>query len=193
MEKELKDCLRQGESVCWQGVPVDFPLLDNANTRSILLKWILTVVIAGGVLIPYLKNQQEISMGFIGLLTLVVVLIVVSPVVERWSLKQQHYWITNQRAILMTRDKSIYYMELDQIDAYKLLTDMAAGPVPGTGRVPVPGDQQAAAVEGLPSQDRHAEHQPRQRHGPGFLQRQQCRRRCGSFDQERRARPPENR
>ena len=127
MEKELKDCLRQGESVCWQGVPVDFPLLDNANTRSILLKWILTVVIAGGVLIPYLKNQQEISMGFIGLLTLVVVLIVVSPVVERWSLKQQHYWITNQRAILMTRDKSIYYMELDQIDAYKLLTDMAAG------------------------------------------------------------------
>ena len=107
MEKELKDCLRQGESVCWQGVPVDFPLLDNANTRSILLKWILTVVIAGGVLIPYLKNQQEISMGFIGLLTLVVVLIVVSPVVERWSLKQQHYWITNQRAILMSRDQSI--------------------------------------------------------------------------------------
>ncbi len=127
MEKALKDCLREQEEVCWQGVPVEFPLLDSVNTRSILLKWILTVAVAGGVLIPYLNTQEEVSMGFLGLLALVVVLILVSPVIERWSLRQQRYWITNQRAILMTRDKSIYYMELDEIDEYKLLTDMAAG------------------------------------------------------------------
>ena len=127
MEKALKDCLREQEEVCWQGAPVEFPLMDNANTRQILLKWILTVAVAGGILIPYLRNQEERSVGFIGLLALVVVLILVSPVVERWSLRQQRYWITNQRAILMTRDKSIYYMELDEIDGYKLLTDMAAG------------------------------------------------------------------
>lgn len=127
MEKELKECLRAGEEVRWQGMPVEFPLMDGLNTRPILLKWILTVAIAGAVLIPYLRNQEEISVGFIGLLALVVVLIVVSPIIERWSLRQQRYWITDQRAILMTRDKSIFYVELDQIDAYKLLTDMAAG------------------------------------------------------------------
>ena len=128
MEKALKDCLREQEEVCWQGVPVEFPLLDSANTRSILLKWILTVAIAGGILIPYLNNNREaVSMGFIGLLALVVALILVSPVIERWSLRQQRYWITNQRAILMSRDKSIYYMELDEIDEFKLVTDMAAG------------------------------------------------------------------
>ena len=127
MEKALKDCLREHEEVCWQGVSVEFPLLDGANTRSILLKWILTIAVAGGILIPYLSNREEISMGFIGLLALVVVLILVSPVIERWSLQQQRYWITNQRAILMTRDKSIYYMELGEIDEFKLLTDMAAG------------------------------------------------------------------
>lgn len=128
MEKALKDCLREQEEVCWQGMPVEFSLLDGANTRPILLKWILTVAIAGGILIPYLNNNREaVSMGFIGLLALVVALILVSPVIERWSLRQQRYWITNQRAILMSRDKSIYYMELDEIDEFKLVTDMAAG------------------------------------------------------------------
>jgi hypothetical protein len=52
MEKALKNCLREQEEVCWQGVPVEFPLLDSANTRSILLKWILTVAIAGGIRNP---------------------------------------------------------------------------------------------------------------------------------------------
>lgn len=127
MEKALKDCLREHEEVCWQGVATEFPLLDNTNKRSILLKWILTVAIAGAVLIPYLGNQEAMRVSFIGLVALIVVLVLVSPIVERWSLQQQRYWITNQRAILMTRDKSIFYMELDQIDGYKLLSDMAAG------------------------------------------------------------------
>ena len=71
--------------------------------------------------------MEAMSVSFIGLVALIVVMVLVSPVVERWSLQQQRYWITNQRAILMSRDKSIYYMELDEIDEFKLVTDMAAG------------------------------------------------------------------
>ena len=127
MEKVLKDCLREHEEVCWQGVATEFPLLDSVNKRSILLKWILTVAIAGAVLIPYMSNQEEMSVSCIGLVALIVVVILASPFVEQWSLRQQRYWITNQRAIVMTRDKSIFYMELNEIDGYKLLTDMAAG------------------------------------------------------------------
>ena len=59
MEKALKDCLREHEEVCWQGVATEFPLLDNTNKRSILLKWILTVAIAGAVLSMMGEDEEK--------------------------------------------------------------------------------------------------------------------------------------
>ena len=126
MEKELNQFLRNGETVRWQGKPVDFPLLDNENKFSILRKWILTIAITAGILVLYYSKNQNWSMGFIGLCLIVAALILVSPLLERINLKKQKYWITDQRAILMTSGKSFYYMELSDIDDFQLLTDAAA-------------------------------------------------------------------
>lgn len=39
-----------------------------------------------------------------------------APVLEWWALRGQHYWITNERAIAMTREHRICSMELKEID-----------------------------------------------------------------------------
>ena len=118
----VKKCAGKGE-------PVRFPLLDDADRTTILVKWIATAVLAVGLLVVYIPSRETPSVGFIGLVALTAVLIMGSPLIERWSLKQQRYWITNQRVILMTRDKSLYSMELGDIDGF------SGGWRPGTGGV----------------------------------------------------------
>ena len=126
MELTLKDCLRENEEVRWQGAPAEFSLLDRVSRRPILLKWLLTAVLTAGVLAAYLSGKETPSSGFIGLVALAAAILMGSPLVELWSLRQQRYWITNQRAILMTRDKSVYTMELEKLDGFRVIRDRAA-------------------------------------------------------------------
>ena len=110
MEERLKTYLRPGEQVRWQGRPAPFSLLEAEAKKQILLKWGLTVALGGGLLAVYLSRTEAPSMGFIGLVLLVAAVILISPVAERRNLMGEQYWITNQRAILMTRDKTFFYM-----------------------------------------------------------------------------------
>lgn len=126
MDKALHGYLRENEHVLWQGKTEAFPLLDNATKFQILRKWILTVALSGGLLLAYFHGNPARSAGFIGLVLLVAAVVLISPLVEQRSLMGQRYWITDQRAILMSRDKSFYYMELTDIDDYQLVHDMAA-------------------------------------------------------------------
>ena len=126
MEETLKECLRENETVRWQGVQADFSLLDDTNRRAILLKWLATAMLTVAVLAVYIAGKEAPSSGFIGLVMLVAGIIIASPLVERWSLRQQKYWITDQRAILMTRDKSLYSMELEELDGFQVIRDQAA-------------------------------------------------------------------
>lgn len=125
VERALGGYLRPNERVCWQGKAERFPLLAGDTKGLILGKWIGTVVAAGAILILYVRNN-EAEMGVTGLVLLVAALLLVSPLAERYSLQRQAYWITDQRAILMTRDKTFYYMELDEIDDFRLLRGKAA-------------------------------------------------------------------
>ena len=83
--------------------------------------------IFGGLLAVYLSGTEVPSMGFIGLVLLVAAVILASPVVERRNLMGEQYWITNQRAILMTRDKTFFYMELSDIDDLRVVGGTSAG------------------------------------------------------------------
>ena len=127
MEERLKTYLRPGEQVRWQGQPAPFSLLEAESKNEILLKWVLTVVLGGGLLAVYLSGTEVPSMGFIGLVLLVAAVILASPVVERRNLMGEQYWITNQRAILMTRDKTFFYMELSDIDDLRVVGGTSAG------------------------------------------------------------------
>lgn len=95
--------------------------------KQILLKWGLTVALGGGLLAVYLSRTEAPSMGFIGLVLLVAAVILISPVAERRNLMGEQYWITNQRAILMTRDKTFFYMELSDIDDLQVVGGTTKG------------------------------------------------------------------
>ena len=127
MEERLKTYLRPGEQVRWQGRPAPFSLLEAEAKKQILLKWGLTVALGGGLLAVYLSRTEAPSMGFIGLVLLVAAVILISPVAERRNLMGEQYWITNQRAILMTRDKTFFYMELSDIDDLQVVGGTTKG------------------------------------------------------------------
>ena len=105
----------------WQGKTENFPLLDNDAKWQILGKWIGTVVAACAILMLYIGGNENWSVKAAGVIVLIAALLVVSPIMERYNVLRQSYWITDQRAILMTRDRSFYSMELSQIDDFRLV------------------------------------------------------------------------
>ena len=119
--------LREGERICWQSGTAPFPLLEGGERWKIIGKWIGTVAATAALLVLYTGQGREWSVKAVALILLIAVLMLLSPVIERRSLLGQRYWITNQRAILMTRDQTFYYMELSEIDDFQLLRDRTAG------------------------------------------------------------------
>lgn len=120
-EQVLQSYLRDGEQVRWQGKTENFPLLDNDAKWQILGKWIGTVVAACAILMLYIGGNENWSVKAAGVIVLIAALLVVSPIMERYNVLRQSYWITDQRAILMTRDRSFYSMELSQIDDFRFV------------------------------------------------------------------------
>ena len=127
MEKKLNDYLRAGERVQWQGQPESFQLMENGCKMQILRKWILSVVVASGLLACYLHFNEAPSVKFAVAVVLVAAVVMASPFFERKTLLKNRYWITNQRVIQMTKELSFFYMELSDIDAFKVEKDAAEG------------------------------------------------------------------
>ncbi len=125
MEKIPNDGLRNNEHVLWQGKTQPFPLLDSAGRFKLLSLWIGTVVVSASLLVAYLRGNENPGKGFIALVTVIAVIVILSPVLERWNLQAQQYWITDQRAVLMTRNKTIYSMNLDSIDDFQVAHGVA--------------------------------------------------------------------
>lgn len=126
-DQALSNCLRQGERVLWQSGTMSFPLLEKGESWKIIGKWIGTVVVTAVLLALYTGPGREWSARAVAVILLIAVVMLLSPVIERRSLLGQRYWITDQRAILMTRDQTFYYMELSEIDDFQLLRDRTAG------------------------------------------------------------------
>lgn len=123
MDQELRAYLREDERVCWQGRPEPFPLLEGGSKTRILITWIVTAAAVCGFLAWYFNVYPKRNVGFLGLMLLAAVMVVISPVLERRSLQGQTYWITDQRVIVQTRDKTFHYMNLDGIDQIRLVRD----------------------------------------------------------------------
>ena len=75
--------------------------------KQILLKWGLTVALGGGLLAVYLSGT-EAQYGIYRPGAAGAAVILISPVAERRNLMGEQYWITNQRAILMTRGQDVF-------------------------------------------------------------------------------------
>ena len=121
MDKELKEYLRDGEIIRWSGRSAPFPLLDQREKGRILIRWAITLVCISMLLGIYGTRSGALSGKFIALVTVVAALVLAQPWLERRSVMGLTYVITDQRAVLLTRDKSVYYMELDEVDDVRRL------------------------------------------------------------------------
>ena len=122
-EKGLAGYLHKGEQVRWHGTSKDFPLLAKDTKTQIIVKWIAAVVLCGGFDGLYIKNNPEFSMGMVCAVLLIGVLVVASPFLEKRKVLGQEYWITDERAILRTKDGSFFSVKLDGLDAFRLVKD----------------------------------------------------------------------
>lgn len=120
-EQAFQKYLRSGEQVRWHGVTQPFPLLERDAKSLILGKWIGTVAVTAVLLRLYIGNSPDWSLRVVGMVLLVAALLIASPFMEKWNVLGQQYWITDQRVILMSRDKTFYYMELTDIDDVRLV------------------------------------------------------------------------
>ncbi len=120
VEQALSAYLRQGEKILWQSETAAFPLLEQGERWKIIGKWIGTVIATAIILLLY-TGGREWSGAAVAAILVIAALLLLSPVYERYSLLGQRYWITDQRAILITRDRSFYYMELSGIDSFRHL------------------------------------------------------------------------
>lgn len=125
MEKALKEYLREDENILWQSQPVAFPLMENGFKFRILRSWLIAIALLGALLVTYCTRNDQWSMGFVGAVVILGAMIIVSPLWERRAIMKQKYFITDQRAILMMKDKSLFSMELSAVDDYRLVSDMA--------------------------------------------------------------------
>ncbi|MEI3305474.1 MAG: hypothetical protein V8R40_05240 [Dysosmobacter sp.] len=56
MDKRLKEYLKDGECIRWQGSPERFELLERSYRIRVIGQWILSVLICGGTLAIYPGN-----------------------------------------------------------------------------------------------------------------------------------------
>lgn len=122
-EQAFQKCLRSGEQVRWHGTTRPFPLLERDAKLLILGKWVGTVIASAVLLRLYIGNSPDRSLRVVGLVLLIAALLIASPFMEKWNVLGQQYWITDQRVILMSRDRTFYYMELSDIDDFRLVED----------------------------------------------------------------------
>ena len=119
--KELSRYLRKGEQVRWQGKTGAFQLLERDVKGLIVGKWIGTVAAFSAILLLYIRNVPAWNAGIVGVILMAGCLLLLAPVLEWNSLLGQKYWITDQRAILMTKDRVFCSMELGDIDVFRIV------------------------------------------------------------------------
>lgn len=124
--EELRKNLREGENLLWQSGPKPFPLLEGGLRNRILGEWIITLLLAACLLYVE-RDNPAFGTGVKLLVAVVAAVMIFSPMVEYYNLKRQKYFLTDQRAIVVTGDNTFYYMDFDKIDDICVIDDVAAG------------------------------------------------------------------
>ena len=126
MNEQLREYLRENETVCWESRPKPFAALDGKYKMKFLSKFLITLLISGGIGAGHLASGTDVKVGVLVLLAGLVIVVALMPVMERMRLMKGRYWITDQRIIMLDSNKLFHSMEIDDIDAFKVMADEKA-------------------------------------------------------------------
>ena len=122
-EKTTEDTalhLREGEQILWQGQPAEFPIYERAGMKNLIVCWGLGPVATLGVMIAFLANGGKV-LSIINLFLLFVLLIsIISPLLNRRTILNQHYYVTDQRAIVTMDGFEQFFVDREDIDDYRI-------------------------------------------------------------------------
>ena len=112
---EAKD-LRPGEEILWQSATEPIGLLEGSCGKQIIKSWIITTVITLALVIACAAVIGSIQFKLLAVVAVVWLCIMMAPVQDWRTAKAQQYAVTNQRAIVVQKDKTMYTMELGKVD-----------------------------------------------------------------------------
>ncbi len=125
MENAVAKYLHKGEQVYWSDTPEKFPLLDKHTKLSVFLNWGITAAVTVLFLAYYFLAlcHGTFSPVFVGLVLCTAALIMYLPVKKQRNLQGAHYYITNERAILVTKDSTYYCLDLKDVGSVQQVQD----------------------------------------------------------------------
>ena len=125
MENKMNLPLHDGEELLWAGQPEPFELLDAATKKATIAKWIGSVVIPAVALGLYFGFSPVKQWGVGVAVVLIAIMVFVSPFLEKKKVEKVKFYMTNQRAMLELAGNSMYSIDLNEIDAFKVVDDVA--------------------------------------------------------------------
>lgn len=112
--------LRAGERVLWEGKTKPFSILSGADGRAILRQWLIGAGMIAAILALYITGTRSLEYTPIVVLCATLAVMLAIPFVERARLMRQRYYLTNERAVLVTLGGHAASMERGRIDEWRL-------------------------------------------------------------------------
>ena len=119
MERALHATLRPGESILWQSGTQPFRITDGKEGRRTLLCWLAETACIVAIAAFFAANDAATA-RFLALMLLLLALVLFSPLLSYRQLLEQHYVITQERALLLRGDGSVYAMERGDIGTFRI-------------------------------------------------------------------------
>ncbi len=121
MKLQVKDVVREGEKVLWEGNPEPFGFISKATLREVCVKCLVIPAICIALGIMNARSVGKPDMGLIGVLVFINAALIFTAILKHPKVNAQHYLMTDQRVILLRFDEA-YYIDLDKIDGFRVVT-----------------------------------------------------------------------
>ena len=126
MKTALNETLYPDEKILWESTVQPFGLLQGGEGRRLLLSWIICFAVVGGLAAAYAaRGGSGIGLYFVALAALAIV--VATPVISYRQTLGQRYYITNQRALMLREDGSVFVMPRDELGEVRLYKEDCGG------------------------------------------------------------------
>jgi len=111
IQSKLKDTLRPEEEVQWAGSCQPFPLVCAENKAPMIIRWILSALVAAALSIVYAVwignsgGQYNVIVELIILVACVYVAVLMPVLDRRTLMRDAAYFVTNKRVIVLMGDR----------------------------------------------------------------------------------------